>query len=86
MTTVRMRKVGGSVMVAIPPAILASAGLAPESEVDVSVDPATGTVSLRATRRRYSLDALLAQYDPDVPETEENRTWLDDGPVGREAI
>jgi len=37
-------------------------------------------------RPRYRLAELLAQCDSSAMHTDEDRAWLDDGPVGREAI
>jgi hypothetical protein len=32
----------------------------------------------------YTLDELLAQWDPATPRTEEEQAWLDMAPIGRE--
>jgi antitoxin ChpS len=37
-------------------------------------------------RKRYSLDELIAQCDPDSPLSEEDHAWLDDASQGREAL
>lgn len=38
------------------------------------------------SRPRYTLDELLAQCDGAVDLTDEDRTWLDDKPMGDELI
>ena len=37
-------------------------------------------------KRRYTLDELLAQCNPDAPMTPEDREWVDAPAVGRELI
>ncbi len=81
----RLRKVGGSVMLAIPPALLEALDLAPEASVNLTMKAGKLVVERRA-RPRYSLDELLAQCDPAAPFSAEDREWLDNAPVGREAI
>lgn len=73
-------------MVAIPPAALASAHLAPDSLVDISVDESTGVVSLKPSRRRYTLDELLSQCEAEAGLSDEERAWLEDAPRGRETL
>ena len=81
----KLRKVGGSVMFAIPKPVLESLGLAANSEVGVSVCQGRLVVDPKP-RPHYALADLLAQCDPDAPFTDEDRTWIDDAPAGREAI
>jgi antitoxin ChpS len=85
MSLARLRKVGGSVMVALPPAALEVAQLSADSVVDVSVD-ASGTITLRPSRKRYSLDELLVGASPDAPLSDEDKDWLGGPAIGREAI
>jgi len=81
----RLRKVGGSVMVAIPPALLDALDLKPDATVGMRVQ--AGKLMLEPEmRRRYTLDDLLAQCDADAPGTAEDRAWLDAPPEGREVI
>ncbi len=40
----------------------------------------------RTGRVRYSLEELVAQCDPSAPMSGEDAAWLNDQPVGREAI
>jgi len=81
----RLRKVGGSVMLAIPKAMLDALDLAPEASVGLSIKAGRLVVDPKR-RRRYSLDELLAQCKPSARRSREDRNWLAGGPVGRELI
>jgi antitoxin ChpS len=80
-----LRKVGGSVMLAVPPAILDLLELRAGERVGVTVDGKRLVVE-PAPRPRYSLDALLAQCDPSAEMTAEDRGWLDAPPTGNELL
>ncbi|NCC22585.1 MAG: antitoxin [Alphaproteobacteria bacterium] len=80
-----LRKVGGSVMLALPPAILDLLHLRAGATVGLTVD-AGRLVIEPSPRQRYSLDELLAQCDASADISEEDRSWLDDGPVGSELL
>lgn len=85
MHTTSLRKVGGSVMLAVPPAILDLLKLRAGATVGVSVD--NGRLIIEpAAKPRYRLDELLAQCDASVEPSTEERAWLDDGPQGSELI
>jgi antitoxin ChpS len=80
-----LRKVGGSVMLAVPPALLDSLRLGPGAKVGIAVEG--GRLIVEPLKRpHYTLDELLAQCDPKAPRTTEEREWLDDKPVGGELI
>jgi antitoxin ChpS len=83
MHTTNLRKVGGSVMLAIPPAILKLLHLEAGSKVGLSVDGERLVIQPQP-KPRYTLDELLAQCEPAAAITEENRAWLDLPPTGRE--
>jgi antitoxin ChpS len=83
MHTTNLRKVGGSIMLAVPPAILDLLHLQAGSTVDLAVEDGHLVVQPQ-TKPRYSLDELLAQCDPAAPVSDEDRAWLDMAPVGRE--
>jgi antitoxin ChpS len=85
MHTTTLRKVGGSVMLAVPPAILDLLHLRVGATVGVDVDDGRLVVE-PYPRRRYSLDELLAQCDATVEVSAEERAWLDDKPVGGELL
>jgi antitoxin ChpS len=83
--TATLRKVGGSVMVAIPKPMLEALDLAPDSAVGRSVKAGKLVIEPRP-RRRYLLDELLAKYKPSARPSPEERDWLESPPVGREVI
>jgi antitoxin ChpS len=89
MHTTNLRKVGGSVMLAVPPALLDVLQLQPGTRVGIAVESGRLVVQPR-TRRRYSLDELLAQCDPKARRSKrtskQEREWLDSGPIGGELI
>ena len=78
-----LRKVGGSVMLAVPRAILDLLQLEAGATVGLAVDGDRLVVQPQA-RHRYTLDELLAQCDPKAEITEEDRAWLDLDRTGRE--
>jgi antitoxin ChpS len=81
----RLRKVGGSVMLAIPRPVLDELGLGPDASVDLVVRDGQLVVDPKR-RRRYSLDALLAECNPKARRTREDREWTGGPPVGRELL
>jgi antitoxin ChpS len=83
MHTTNLRKVGGSVMLAVPRAILDMLHLEAGATVGLTVD-GERLVVLPQPKPRYTLDELLAQYDPQPEITEEDRAWLDLDSIGRE--
>lgn len=85
MHTTSLRKVGGSIMMAIPPALLDLLGLGAGATVEVSVDDGRLVVEPRK-RPHYTLEELLAQCDPSAEPSPEEREWLDAKPVGNELI
>ena len=84
MYTTNLRKVGGSVMLAVPPAILDLLHLQAGATVGVAVDD--GRLVIEPQRPRYTLDELLAQCDASAEVGAEDRAWLDDKPVGGELL
>jgi antitoxin ChpS len=81
--TTNLRKVGGSVMLAVPPAILDLLHLEAGNTVGLAVEGSRLVVQPK-TKPKYTLDELLAQCDPEAEMTEEDRTWVNLPPVGRE--
>ena len=81
----RLRKVGGSVMLAIPKAMVEALDLAPDASVGLSIKAGKLVVDPKK-RRRYSLDELLAQCKPSARSSRADRDWLAGRPVGRELI
>jgi antitoxin ChpS len=85
MYTTNLRKVGGSVMLAVPPPLLDILRLRPGAKVDITVD--SGRLIVEPQKRpRYTLDELLAQCDPTAARTKEETEWFDDKAVGEELI
>jgi antitoxin ChpS len=83
MHTTSLRKVGGSVMLAVPPALLDILNLAAGAKVGVEVDG--GRLVIQPARRpRYTLNELIAQCDDTAPPAPEDEAWLDSKPLGRE--
>jgi antitoxin ChpS len=82
MHTTNLRKVGGSTMLAVPPALLDLLHLQAGSVVGLQVDGERLIVETHV-KPRYTLEELLAQCDPKAP-VEEDRSWIDMRPVGRE--
>lgn len=84
MTTAKLRRVGGSVMLPVPPSILAMANLAAGSTVDMVLN---GTVlEIKASGPRYSLDQLLAESDYSQPRSAEDLEWVRAPRRGRELL
>jgi antitoxin ChpS len=83
MHTTKLRKVGGSVMLAVPGAILDLLHLEAGAAVELAVEGERLVVK-QQTKPRYTLDDLLAQYDPDAKADDEDRAWLGLPPAGRE--
>lgn len=80
-----LRKVGGSVMLAVPPAILDMLHLQAGSTVGVGVEGGRLVVS-PSPRPRYRLEELLARCDAAAEPSPEDREWLESGPVGDELL
>ncbi len=85
MHTTNLRRVGGSVMLAVPPALLDILHLRPGVQVGITVENGRLVVESRP-RPRYTLDQLLAQCHPKARRSREERQWLRDKPVGGELI
>ena len=78
-----LRTVGGSVVMAIPKHLLELVHLHAGAMVDIDVQQGRLIVA-RQKKNRYKLSELLAQCDPALPITAEEREWLDAGAVGFE--
>ncbi len=80
-----LRKVGGSVMLAVSPVFLKELQIACGSTVDVAL--VEGQLVVRPiTKPQYALADLLAQCDPKAKMPSEDRQWLDNSPVGNEIL
>lgn len=85
MHTTNLRKVGGSVMLAVPPALLDVLHLTPGSKVGLAVDNGRLVVE-PAARPRYTLAELLAASDYSHPDAAADREWIDSAAVGNELL
>lgn len=85
MLTTNLRKVGGSVMLTVPPALLEQLSLAAGSAVSLAVEDGRLVVD-PAPPVRYTLEDLLAASDYSPPMSLEERAWLDAPAVGREIL
>jgi len=85
MHTTNLRKVGGSVMLAVPPALLDILRLRAGARVGITVESGRLVVALQE-RPRYTLDELLAKCDLKAARRKEERAWLDARRVGRELL
>ena len=85
MHTTNLRKVGGSIMLAIPPAILDLLHLQAGTTVGVAVENGRLVIEPKP-RPRYTLAELLAASDYSQPQPPEEREWVDAPGVGRELI
>ena len=85
MHTTNLRKVGGSVMMVVPPALLDLLRIGVGAKVGLAVDNGRLVVDPQP-RPRYTLDELLAQCDVAPELADEDHAWLDDKPMGDELI
>ncbi len=80
-----LRKVGGSVMLAVPPALLDVLDLVAGNKVALVID--NGRLVMEPqTKSRYTLHELFAQCDPSAVMTVEERIWFEAQPVGEELL
>ncbi len=85
MPTTNLRKVGGSVMLALPPAILDLLNLRADVTVGLAVDGNRLVIEAKPGPR-YALAELLATSDYTEPMTGAEREWIDGPAVSRELI
>ncbi len=85
MHSTNLRRVGGSVMLAVPPALLDLLRLRAGARVDIGIEDGRLIVAPRI-RPSYSLDELLAQCDATAPADDGDRAWLEAKPVGNELL
>ncbi|MFG6375812.1 antitoxin [uncultured Desulfovibrio sp.] len=85
MYTSNLRKVGGSVMLAVPPAILEMLQMESGSAVSMAVE--SGRLVIEpGVRKKYSLQELLAQCDASAPLSGEDAAWTASPARGGELI
>jgi antitoxin ChpS len=85
MHTTNLRKVGGSIMLAVPPVLLNLLQL--KAGATVAVDVENGRLIVEPKPRpRYTLAELLAESDYTQPQPAEEREWVDAPAVGGELL
>ncbi len=85
MHTTILRKVGGSIMLAVPPALLDIMQLQPGAKVGIAVESGRLIVDPKP-QRRYNLSELLAECGPKARRSKAEREWLTSKSTGRELI
>jgi antitoxin ChpS len=85
MYTTNLRKVGGSIMLAVPPAILDLLHLDVGATVGLEVDGARLVIDPNI-KPRYTLAELLEASDYSQPQPPEEREWIDAPSVGGELL
>lgn len=85
MLTTNLRKVGGSIMLTVPPALLDLLDLQAGDTVGIGVD--NGRLVIEPVPRpHYTLADLLAQCDASQEVSREDLEWLNAKPVGNELL
>jgi antitoxin ChpS len=85
MYTVNLRKVGGSVMLALPPALLDMLHLQAGKTVGLLVKN-DDLIVKRDIKPSYSLKELLLECNDSVETKKKDHDWLNNKPVGNELI
>lgn len=85
MHTTNLRKVGGSVMLTVPPALLDILKLGAGETVGLSIE-GTRLVIEPQPKPQYHLDDLLAQCDTHQEGDQEEQVWLETEAVGNELL
>ena len=85
MHTTNLRKVGGSVMLAVPPALLELLKPGVGAKVDIGVENGRLVVQPK-TRPSYTLHELLAQCDETCIPSDGDRAGIDAKRVGKEIL
>lgn len=80
-----LRKVGGSVMLAVPPAVLELLNLQPGAKVAIAVQNGRLVVEPQP-KPHYTLDQLLAECRRKTRRSRSENEWLKSGQVGAELI
>ena len=85
MHTTNLRKVGGSVMLAVPPALLDILQLSVGAKVGIAVDNGRLVIEPKP-RLHYTMTELLAASDYSGQQPPEEREWVDAPAVGGEFL
>lgn len=85
--TVKLEKVGDTVVVAIPQSLLDALGMSAGGSVALVMEGDRLVVERTpSSRPRYTLDELLAGCEAQVRSTDEDREWLGNPAAGAELI
>ncbi|MCY3878837.1 MAG: antitoxin [Rhodobacteraceae bacterium] len=85
MHTTNLRSMSGSVMLAVPPDFLESLRLGGGDVMDIGVE--NGCLIVQPKKRTLcTLDQLLEQCAETVSSSYEDRSWIDDKPIGDEFL
>jgi len=82
--TTTLRKVGGSMMLAVPPLLLEALNFTVGAPLTIECDGTT--LLIKPARPRYNEADLLAKCDPTIAWTDEDRQWLGSDPTGSEIV
>lgn len=80
-----LRKVGGSVMMVVPPVLLEMLQLQPGAQVGLTMEAGRLVVDPKP-KPRYRLEELLAGCQPRKSRSKQDREWANDAPTGAELI
>jgi antitoxin ChpS len=87
MDVLTIRKVGGSLMVALPKAAAERLGLRDRQRIAFEIKKGRIVLDPQAyVRPKYKLSDLLAECDPNAPIPAEAQEWLDTPNVGAEIV
>ena len=88
MHTTTLRKVGGSIMLAIPPVLLEQLQLQAMATVSLRLTHEGHLVVVPQVRPRYTLNELLAasDYSQDALQSDAERAWVNAPAVGGELL
>lgn len=84
MKTYNLRKIGGSVVVAIPAPYLSALNVRAGETVEMTLEDER--LVLQRAKPRYTLEELLAQTPDDISEEMRAMEWLENEPQGREVL
>ena len=82
MFTGSLRRVGGSIMLTMPAAVVDLLHLRTGESVGMEVEG--GRLVIAPIRKRFTLEELLEQCDAQTPIGEEDRLWADLPSIGHE--
>ena len=85
MYTTNLRKVGGSIMLSVPPALLNVLHLKEGAKVGIVIDNNRLIVEM-VKSPRYTLNELLAQCDASADFSEEDNAWVNGNAIGSELL